>query len=67
MTSMDGGFRRREYGHYVYEAALISNKAEVYSPFTNEELVGEVLKPFSNEVVIAFFHKQVNQTILVRI
>jgi aryl-alcohol dehydrogenase-like predicted oxidoreductase len=27
--------------------------AEVYGPFTNEELVGEALKPFRNEVVIA--------------
>src|SRR5438046_2589978 len=27
--------------------------AEVYGPFTNEELVGEALAPFRNEVVIA--------------
>jgi len=27
--------------------------AEIYGPFTNEELVGEALKPFRNEVVIA--------------
>ena len=27
--------------------------AEVYGPFTNEELVGEALKPFKNKVVIA--------------
>ena len=27
--------------------------AEVYGPFTNEELVGEALEPFKNEVVIA--------------
>lgn len=27
--------------------------AEVYGPFTNEELVGEALAPFKNEVVIA--------------
>jgi aryl-alcohol dehydrogenase-like predicted oxidoreductase len=27
--------------------------AEVYGPFTNEELVGEALKPFHNKVVIA--------------
>src|ERR1700730_11917848 len=27
--------------------------AEVYGPFTNEELVGEALEPFRNEVVIA--------------
>ena len=27
--------------------------AEVYGPFTNEELVGEALEPFKNQVVIA--------------
>ncbi|TKZ29600.1 aldo/keto reductase [Brachyspira catarrhinii] len=27
--------------------------AEVYGPFTNEELVGEALKPYKNDVVIA--------------
>jgi aryl-alcohol dehydrogenase-like predicted oxidoreductase len=27
--------------------------AEVYGPFTNEELLGEALKPFRKEVVIA--------------
>lgn len=27
--------------------------AEIYGPFTNEELVGEALKPFRNDVVIA--------------
>src|SRR4026207_1172101 len=27
--------------------------AEVYGPFTNEELVGEALAPFRNQVVIA--------------
>jgi aryl-alcohol dehydrogenase-like predicted oxidoreductase len=27
--------------------------AEVYGPFTNEELVGEALKPFRNKVIIA--------------
>ncbi len=27
--------------------------AEVYGPFTNEELVGEALKPFKNQVIIA--------------
>jgi aryl-alcohol dehydrogenase-like predicted oxidoreductase len=27
--------------------------AEVYSPFTNEELVGEALEPFKGQVVIA--------------
>jgi aryl-alcohol dehydrogenase-like predicted oxidoreductase len=27
--------------------------AEVYGPFTNEELLGEALKPFRNEVVVA--------------
>ena len=27
--------------------------AEVYGPYTNEELVGEALEPYRNEVVIA--------------
>src|SRR6202041_3974214 len=27
--------------------------AEVYGPFTNEEIVGEALRPFPNKVVIA--------------
>ena len=27
--------------------------AEVYGPFTNEELVGEALAPFTGQVVIA--------------
>ena len=33
--------------------------AEVYGPFTNEELVGEALEPFRDQVVIAtkFGHK----------
>src|SRR5450755_3373543 len=33
--------------------------AEVYGPFTNEELVGEALEPFRGQVVIAtkFGHK----------
>jgi aryl-alcohol dehydrogenase-like predicted oxidoreductase len=36
--------------------------AEVYGPFTNEEMVGEALAPFRNEVVIAtkFGYKYVN-------
>ena len=36
--------------------------AEVYGPFTNEELVGEALAPFRNQVVIAtkFGYKYVN-------
>ncbi len=29
------------------------NTAEAYGPFTNEELVGEVLSPFHEQVVIA--------------
>ena len=29
MTRMGGGFGRRAYGHYLYEAALISKKAKV--------------------------------------
>jgi isoquinoline 1-oxidoreductase beta subunit len=28
MTRMGGGFGRRAYGHYLYEAALISKKAK---------------------------------------
>jgi len=34
-----------DYGH--------PNTAEVYGPFTNEEIVGEALAPIRNQVVIA--------------
>lgn len=37
----------------VEEGITFFDTAEVYGPFTNEELVGEALKPFRNEVVIA--------------
>jgi aryl-alcohol dehydrogenase-like predicted oxidoreductase len=33
--------------------ATFFDTAEVYGPFTNEELVGEALEPFPNDVVIA--------------
>lgn len=36
-----------EYGVTFFDTA------EVYGPYTNEELVGEALEPFKNEVVIA--------------
>lgn len=37
----------------VERGVTFFDTAEVYGPFTNEELVGEALKPFKNEVVIA--------------
>jgi len=37
----------------VESGVTFFDTAEVYGPFTNEELVGEALKPFRNEVVIA--------------
>jgi aryl-alcohol dehydrogenase-like predicted oxidoreductase len=37
----------------VEQGVTFFDTAEVYGPFTNEELVGEALKPFCNEVVIA--------------
>ena len=37
----------------VEQGVSFFDTAEVYGPFTNEELVGEALKPFRNEVVIA--------------
>ena len=37
----------------VEQGLTFFDTAEVYGPFTNEELVGEALKPFRNEVVIA--------------
>ncbi len=37
----------------VESGVTFFDTAEVYGPFTNEELVGEALKPFKNEVVIA--------------
>jgi hypothetical protein len=37
--------KRERYGH--------PNTAEVYGPFTNEEIVGEALAPIRNQVVIA--------------
>jgi aryl-alcohol dehydrogenase-like predicted oxidoreductase len=35
------------------ERGVPSSTAEVYGPFTNEELVGEALAPFRGQVVIA--------------
>lgn len=37
----------------VEKGVTLFDTAEVYGPFTNEELVGEALAPFRNEVVIA--------------
>ncbi len=37
----------------VERGVTFFDTAEVYGPFTNEELVGEALAPFRNEVVIA--------------
>lgn len=37
----------------VEQGVNFFDTAEVYGPFTNEELVGEALAPFRNEVVIA--------------
>lgn len=35
------------------QGVTLFDTAEVYGPFTNEELVGEAIKPFRNEVVVA--------------
>lgn len=37
----------------VEQGVTFFDTAEVYGPFTNEELVGEALAPFKGEVVIA--------------
>src|SRR5258705_13735544 len=37
----------------VARGVTFFDTAEVYGPFTNEELVGEALEPFRKEVVIA--------------
>src|SRR5580693_6082670 len=37
----------------VERGVTFFDTAEVYGPFTNEELVGEALEPFPNDVVIA--------------
>ena len=37
----------------VERGVTFFDTAEVYGPFTNEELVGEALQPFRSEVVIA--------------
>jgi aryl-alcohol dehydrogenase-like predicted oxidoreductase len=37
----------------IEQGVSFFDTAEVYGPFTNEELVGEALKPFRKEVVIA--------------
>ena len=37
----------------VEKGVTFFDTAEVYGPFTNEELVGEALAPLRNEVVIA--------------
>jgi aryl-alcohol dehydrogenase-like predicted oxidoreductase len=40
-------------GAAVDRGITFFDTAEVYGPFTNEELVGEALAPFRNQVVIA--------------
>src|SRR5438477_4809444 len=37
----------------VERGVTFFDTAEVYGPYTNEELVGEALEPFRNQVVIA--------------
>ncbi|PAW78450.1 MAG: hypothetical protein B9S32_07365 [Verrucomicrobia bacterium Tous-C9LFEB] len=37
----------------IEQGVTFFDTAEVYGPFTNEELVGEALAPFRNQVVIA--------------
>src|SRR5215468_8463657 len=37
----------------VEKGVIFFDTAEVYGPFTNEELVGEALEPFKGQVVIA--------------
>src|SRR5262245_57044565 len=37
----------------VERGVTIFDTAEVYGPFTNEELVGEALEPFRGQVVLA--------------
>jgi aryl-alcohol dehydrogenase-like predicted oxidoreductase len=37
----------------VERGVTFYDTAEVYGPFTNEELVGEALEPFRNKVIIA--------------
>src|SRR5271165_4357169 len=37
----------------VARGVTLFDTAEVYGPFTNEELVGEALEPFRKDVVIA--------------
>ncbi|HEX2908629.1 MAG TPA: aldo/keto reductase, partial [Phototrophicaceae bacterium] len=43
-----------EFLHQAVDRGItFFDTAEVYGPFTNEELVGEALEPFKNQVVIA--------------
>jgi Predicted oxidoreductases (related to aryl-alcohol dehydrogenases) len=48
---------KKEMIHLIHKAVesgvTFFDTAEVYGPFTNEELVGEALEPFKNKVVIA--------------
>src|ERR1700738_4180761 len=39
--------------HAVHRGVTFFDTAEVYGPFTNEEIVGEALKPVRDQVVIA--------------
>src|SRR5437773_10178430 len=39
--------------HAVERGVTLFDTAQIYGPFTNEELVGEALAPFRGQVVIA--------------
>ena len=40
--------------HKAYESGItLFDTAEVYGPYTNEDLLGEAIAPFKNEIVIA--------------
>ena len=48
-----GSARLQVHNHVKKERCGHPNTAEVYGPFTNEEIVGEALAPIRNQVVIA--------------
>jgi aryl-alcohol dehydrogenase-like predicted oxidoreductase len=67
VSALGLGYMRMSFGDYPTEKSEMINllhkavergitffdTAEVYGPFTNEDLVGEALEPFKGEVVIA--------------
>ncbi len=58
LSSGYGPATERQAGIQIIRAAVVQgvtffDTAEVYGPFTNEELVGEALAPFREQVVIA--------------